>query len=54
MSRELVVFFSASGVTKKVASKLASVLDADLHEIVPKNHILKRTSTGQMKIIGAQ
>ena len=36
MSRELVVFFSASGVTKKVASKLASVLDADLHEIVPE------------------
>lgn len=36
MSRELVVFFSTSGVTKKVASKLASVLDADLHEIVPE------------------
>lgn len=36
MSRILVTFFSASGVTKKVASKLASVLNADLHEIVPK------------------
>lgn len=36
MSRTLVTFFSASGVTKKVASKLASVLNADLHEIVPK------------------
>ena len=37
MSRILVTFFSASGVTKKVASKLASVLNADLHEIVPSD-----------------
>ena len=36
MSRVLVAFFSASGVTKKVASKLASVLNADLHEIIPE------------------
>lgn len=36
MSKTLVAFFSASGVTAKVASKLASVLNADLHEIVPK------------------
>ncbi len=36
MSKVLVAFFSASGVTKKVASKLASVLNADLHEIIPE------------------
>lgn len=36
MSKTLVAFFSASGVTAKVASKLASVLNVDLHEIVPK------------------
>lgn len=36
MSKTLVAFFSASGVTKKVSSKLASVLNADLHEIVPE------------------
>lgn len=36
MSKVLVTFFSASGVTKKVASKLASVLNADLHEIIPE------------------
>ena len=36
MSKTLVAFFSASGVTKKVSSKLASVLNADLHEIIPE------------------
>ena len=36
MSKVLVAFFSASGVTKKVAGKLASVLNADLHEIIPE------------------
>ena len=36
MSKVLVTFFSASGVTKKVAVKLASVLNADLHEIIPE------------------
>ena len=36
MSRVLVAFFSASGVTKKVASKLVSILNADLHEIIPE------------------
>lgn len=36
MSKVLVTFFSVSGVTKKVAVKLASVLNADLHEIIPE------------------
>ncbi len=35
MSKKLVVFFSASGITKKVAQKLAKATDADLFEIQP-------------------
>ena len=41
MSKILVAFFSASGVTKKVSTKLASVLNADLHEIVPQKPYFK-------------
>ena len=36
MSRVLVAYFSASGVTKKVAEELAKVEKADLYEIVPE------------------
>ena len=36
MSRILVAYFSASGVTKKVAEKLAALVNADIHEIKPK------------------
>ena len=36
MSKKLVAYFSASGVTAKVASKLASATGADLFEIVPE------------------
>lgn len=36
MSKSLVVYFSATGVTKKIASKLSEKLGADLFEIVPK------------------
>ena len=36
MSRKLVAFFSASGVTAKVAAKLAKAAGADLFEIVPE------------------
>lgn len=36
MGKSLVAFFSASGVTKKVATKLASAIGADIFEIVPK------------------
>lgn len=35
MKKNLVAFFSASGTTAKVATKLAEVADADLFEIVP-------------------
>ena len=36
MSKKLVTFFSASGVTKAVAEKLAQTLGADVFEIAPK------------------
>ena len=36
MSKKLVTYFSASGVTKKLAEKLAAAVDADLFEIRPK------------------
>ena len=36
MSKKLVAFFSASGVTKNVAKILAEAADADLYEITPK------------------
>ena len=36
MSKVLVAYFSASGVTKKVAEKIAKAAGADLFEIVPK------------------
>ncbi len=36
MSKVLVTYFSASGVTKRVAEDLASVAGADLFEIVPE------------------
>ena len=36
MNKILVSYFSASGTTKKVAERVASVIDGDLFEIVPK------------------
>ena len=36
MSKKLVAYFSASGVTAKVAKLLADVIGADIHEIQPK------------------
>ena len=36
MSKKLVTYFSASGVTKAVAEKLAQAVSADIYEIVPK------------------
>ena len=36
MSNSIVVYFSATGVTKKVASKLSEKIGADLFEIVPR------------------
>ncbi len=36
MAKVLVAYFSATGVTKKLAERLASVMGADLHEIQPE------------------
>lgn len=36
MSKKLVAYFSASGVTASVAKMLAKVMDADLYEIMPE------------------
>ena len=36
MSKILVAYFSASGVTAKVAEMLADAVGADIHEIRPK------------------
>ena len=36
MSKVLVAYFSASGVTKKVATRLAEEIGAELFEIVPE------------------
>lgn len=36
MSKVLVAYFSASGVTAKLAKRLAEVIGADLHEIQPE------------------
>ena len=35
MSKKLVAYFSASGVTAKLAKTLASAVGGDLHEIIP-------------------
>ena len=36
MGKRVVAFFSASGTTKKVAEMIASAVDADLYESMPK------------------
>ncbi len=36
MSKKLVAYFSASGITKKAAEMVADTLHADLYEITPK------------------
>jgi flavodoxin len=36
MNKKLVAYFSASGVTEKVAKLLAEADAADIHEICPK------------------
>ena len=36
MSKILVAYFSASGVTRKMANKLAVLADADIYEIKPE------------------
>lgn len=49
MSKTLVAFFSASGVTEKVANKLASALSADLHEIIPEKPFATSGGSGMGK-----
>ena len=41
MSKVLVAYFSASGVTKRVAENLAKSIGADLYEIAPKTPYTK-------------
>lgn len=41
MSKLLVTYFSASGVTEKAARKIADAAHADLFEIKPKEHYTK-------------
>lgn len=41
MSKILVAYFSASGVTKVVAEKLANVVQGDLYEIIPEKPYTK-------------
>ena len=37
MGKKLVAYFSASGVTKKLAERISKVVGADLYEIQPKD-----------------
>ena len=37
MSKKLVVYFSCTGTTRKVAENLVEAIDGDLYEIIPKN-----------------
>ena len=41
MGKRLVAYFSASGTTKKAAEMIASVADADMYEIMPKQPYTK-------------
>ena len=63
MNKTLVAYFSASGVTAKVARNLAAVMDADLYEIKPEvpytrddlNWTDKQArSTVDMQVMGAR
>ena len=49
MSKKLVTYFSASGVTAKVAKKLADVTGADLYEIRPEEPYTKADLNWQDK-----
>ena len=41
MAKALVAYFSASGVTKKLAADLAGAIGADIFEIVPETPYTK-------------
>ena len=47
MSKKLVAYFSASGVTAKVAETLAEAIGADIFEIEPKVPKTAATLTGK-------
>ena len=53
MSKKLVAYFSASGVTAKVAGKLASALEADIYEIRPEVKYSKADLNWMNKLLGA-
>lgn len=42
--KTLVAYFSASGVTEKLAKMLADAIGADLHEIQPKTPYTRKSS----------
>ena len=46
MSKKLIAYFSASGVTKAAAERLAKAIGADLFEIKPKNPYTKADLEG--------
>ncbi len=52
MSKKLVAYFSASGVTRQAAERLAKAAGAELFEIRP-SPILTPTSTGWTKTAAA-
>ena len=41
MSKKLVAYFSASGITRKVAEMIAEAADCDIYEITPKDAYTK-------------
>ena len=49
MSKTLVAYFSASGVTKKTAEKLAAAANADSFEIIPFSLTRTKISIGRIK-----
>ena len=50
--KALVVYYSASGNTKRVAEDIAAAANADLFEIVPTNHFARFPSQQQRVKIG--
>ena len=51
MSKTLVAYFSASGVTARAAKEIADAVGADLYEIAPAH---RRTWTGRTRRAAAQ
>ena len=49
MSKKLVAYFSASGVTAQLAKTLAQAVNGDLYEIKPEQPTPRQTLTGVTK-----